>query len=262
MDGRESDNRTRARGLAVLALICMVLTFFAPLRANASGKLVIGAAASLTFPLREIAAAYEKDTGAKVTVSFSSTGILESQIEHGAPFDLFLAADTAHVEALRKEGRVDDSTVSVFVHGRIVIAVNKKSGAKAKTLADLLGPGIRKVAIANPAHAPYGMAAMQALKSAGLWERIRPKLVYGENVRQTLQFVQTGNAEAGIVALSVAGVPEVSYTPVPESMHKPIEQAAAVVKGAKNAAVAKDFLGYIRGPLSRKVFEKYGFSVQ
>ncbi|MFQ5735800.1 MAG: molybdate ABC transporter substrate-binding protein [Thermodesulfobacteriota bacterium] len=254
---------TMAAGAAFAALAVFMLAMFtasvAPALARGGGSINVAAAASLTFPLREVAAAYERETSAKVVISFASTGILASQIEYGAPFDLFLAADTAHVERLEGKGLVEPGSASVFVHGRIVVVVNKASGVRAGGLAGLTDPRIRRIAIANPAHAPYGRAAMEALQKAGLWDSLRARLVYGENVRQTLLFVQTGNAEAGIVALSVAGVPEVVYTPVPEALHNPIEQAAAVIKGAANAAGAKAFLDYLRGPSAMAVFEKYGF---
>jgi len=128
-----------------------------------------------------------------------------------------------------------------------------------RELADLLKPEVRRVAIANPAHAPYGRAAQEALESAGVWERLKPKLVYGENIRHTLQFVETGAVEAGIVALSVAGVPDVRYVPIDPKLHKPLNQVAAVVKRSARPELGVAFIQFLNGPEGRPIMKRYGF---
>jgi molybdate transport system substrate-binding protein len=140
--------------------------------------------------------------------------------------------------------------------------VNKSSGIEARRLEDLLAPDVKRVAIANPAHAPYGAAAMQAFKSVGLWGALKGKLVYAENIRQALRFVQTGDAQAGIVALSVVegGGGEWTYTNIPETLHEPVDQAVAVVKSTGNPEGAMRFIGYVKGTEGRAVMKRYGFT--
>lgn len=242
---------------AFLILIFCALSF--PVAAQE--RISVAGAADLAFAFREIAQKFEKDTGVKVVLTLGSTGMLTEQIERGAPFDVFFAANIKYIDGLKRGGYVMPDTVELYAVGRVALAVNRASGAQAKGLADLLDPRIKWVAIANPEHAPYGAAAMEALKSGGLWERLKGKLVYGENVRQTLQFIQTGNAQAGIVALSVADVPEISYTLIDYKLHKPISQAAAVVSGSKHERAARAFIRYVNSPSGRPVMEKYGFTL-
>ncbi len=241
---------------ALLFFLCIL-----SLPAAAGERITVAGASDLAFAFKEIAAGFEKDTGVKVVLSLGSTGMLTKQIEHGAPFDVFFAASSRFIDGLAEGGYVVPDTIEVYAVGRIALAVNRASGVEAKGLAGLADPRIKRVAIANPAHAPYGAAAMEALKSAGLWDDIKPKLVYGENIRQTLQFIQTGDAEAGIIALSIADVPEISHTVIDFRLHNRITQAAAVVRGSKNEKAAQDFIKYVNGPKGRPVMEKYGFTL-
>lgn len=245
------------------SVIAALLSFLLPENAAVAGgrSITVAAAADLSFAFKDITAAFEKETGIEVILSFGSTGMLARQISGGAPFDLFFAADRKYLEDLSGKGHVIPSSVERYAMGVIVLAVNRSSGIEARDLKDLLKPGIKRVAIANPDHAPYGRAAMEALKSAGLWERLKDKLVYGENIRQTLQFIQTGNAEGGIVALSVANVPEITYFPIDPSLHNPIDQAVGIVKTSKDVEAAKSFIRYVKGPKGSEVMKKYGFIV-
>ncbi len=195
----------------------------------------------------------------KVIFSFGSTGMFTQQIENGAPFDLFAAANISYIEKLRKQGLIVNDSLQLYAIGRIVLAVNKQSGITASRLGDLLKSEIDNVAIANPDHAPYGLAAKEALVKSGLWQELSPKIVFGENVRQTLQFIQTGNAEAGIVALSIADVSQISYTIIDEALHSPLKQALAIIKKSKNKEDAKAFIAYINGPKGHAIMRKYGF---
>ncbi len=232
-----------------------------PRVARAGERLTIAAAADLSFALKEIGAAFEREAHVTPVLSFGSTGNFTRQIEEGAPFDVFLSADLAHVDELKKGGFVLSDSVTVYAHGRIVLVSNRKSIKGKIGISDLAGPGVKRVAIANPAHAPYGIAAKEALKNAGVWDRIKDKLVYGENVRQTLQYVQTGDAEAGIVALSIADVPEVEYTVIDPALYAPIDQAASIIKTTKEEKAARQFIAFIKSPSGKKILEKYGFGV-
>lgn len=226
---------------------------------TAAVDITVAAAADLQFAFKDIARLYELQTGHRVILTFGSTGQLAQQIENGAPFDLLAAADIQYVQYLADKKLVLPDTVALYAQGRIVLAVNRKSGVKAAALEDLLAPNIKHIAIANPEHAPYGVAARQALQTAGLWDKLQDKIVPGENVRQTLQYLQTGDAEAGIVALSVADVPEISWTLIDGSLHRPLNQALGIVASSKHPAEARDFANFINGQFGRPIMQQYGF---
>jgi len=222
-------------------------------------SLTVFAAADLTFAFKEIAPRFEKATGARVTLVFGSTGNFAHQIRQGGPADVFFAADQSFVDALIAEGVALRETRTLYAQGRIVLVTARAFGAKLTELRGLLDPRVRHIAIANPMHAPYGRAAQHALRKAGLWEVLRPKLVFGENIRHTLQFVQTGAAEAGIVALSVANVPEVDWVPIDAAMHVPLDQAAAVVRRSARPELGLAFIQFVNGPEGRAIMKRYGF---
>ena len=150
-------------------------------------------------------------------------------------------------------------TQQLYGQGRIVLVVNRNSGVEATSLDDLLNPAITRIAIANPEHAPYGAAAREALISAGVWDEIEDKVVLGENVSQTLQFVQTGDAPVGIVALSIADVPEVTGTLLPAELHEPINQALAVISSTTDEQGARAFIDFVNSPDGREIMKRYGF---
>lgn len=221
--------------------------------------LLVAAASDLQFAFTEIGEQFEAETGQKVTFTFGSTGNLTTQIENGAPFDILAAANVSFVESLTEQGLTIPDTQQLYAQGRIVLVVNRESGVEATSLEDLLDPAITRIAIANPEHAPYGQAAREALQSAGVWAEIEEKVVLGENVSQTLQFVQTGDAPVGIVALSIADVPEVTGTLLPAELHEPINQALAVIRSTTNEAGARAFIDFVNSPAGRDIMKRYGF---
>ncbi len=221
--------------------------------------LLVAAAADLQFAFTDIGEKFKEQTGQEIEFTFGSTGNLATQIENGAPFDILAAANIAFVDRLKEQGLIIADTQQLYAQGRIVLAVNREAGVQAAELQDLLDPSISRIAIANPEHAPYGKAAQEALQSVGIWEEIQPKLVLGENVRQTLQFVQTGDAPVGIVALSVADVPEVTYTLLDGNLHNPLNQALAVIKSTPHEAAARAFIDFVNGPEGRPIMKQYGF---
>lgn len=246
----------------VKILAGLLFFFVSPVTASHASspqELTVAAASDLTFPFKEIGPLFERAHRAKVTFIFGSTGRLAKQIEYGAPVDVLFAADVGFVEYLKQKGKTIPESHLLYAQGRIVLAVAKQSGFTVAKLEDLLRPEVRRVAIANPAHAPYGKAAQEALETAGLWERLRSKLVYGENIRQALQFVQTGNAEAGIVALSVANVPEITYTLIDRNLHKPLNQGAAVITRSPRPELGLAFIQFVNGPQGRPIMRRYGF---
>jgi molybdate transport system substrate-binding protein len=244
--------------VAAVVLQLLLSVVARPSHLNAA-ELTVAAAADLRFAFAEIGQAFEQETGTTVIFSFGSTGLLAKQIEHGAPFDLFAAANTSFLDKLRDKGLIVDDSRRLYARGRIVLAVNKKTRLHVTQLPDLLQPGIKAIAMANPRHAPYGLAAQQAMEKLGMWDRVRPKLVYGDNIRHTLELIQTGNAEVGVIALSVAKVPEIDWTLIPDDLHAPIDQALAIIKGTKMEAQARRFIHFVNQPAGRLIMKKYGF---
>ena len=222
-------------------------------------SLTVAAASDLYFAFTEIGRVFQERTGIRVTFSFGSTGQLAQQIEQGAPFDVFAAADEAYIERLMAQGLVLPESRRLYARGRLALVVNRRSGLRVARIADLADPAIGPIAIANPDHAPYGRAARQALARAGLWERVAPRIVMGENVRQALRFVQTGDAPVGIVALAIAEVPEVSYTLIPAELHDPINQAMVVIRASARRQEALRFVQFVAGVEGQSIMRRYGF---
>ncbi len=239
----------------ILAALCSTAAAAAP----APQSLLVYGAADLAFAFKEIAPLFDRAAAAKVTLVLGSTGNLAKQIENGAPADVFFAADEGFVDDLRAKGVVIPESRTLYAQGRIVLATSAKTGVSVKALGDLARPEIRRIAIANPAHAPYGRATQQALQSAGLWERLRPKLVYGENIRHALQFVETGAVEAGIVAQSIADVPGIRAVPIDPALHRPLNQYAVVVKRSARPELALAFIHFVNGPEGRPIMKRFGF---
>jgi molybdate transport system substrate-binding protein len=229
---------------------------------NKPKEIVVSAASDLRFAFEELGERFERETGVRVTLNFGSTGHLAQQIERGAPVDVFAAANVSFVEDLVRKGLIIPDTVDLYARGFIILWTRDDSPLRFDRIEDLLQPDVRRVAIANPAHAPYGIAAREALRSAGIWERVQPRLVLGENVNQALQFAQTGNVDAGIIALSLGVVVEGGrYFIVPRELHNPIDQALGVVSTTPREREARAFAQFINGPIGRPVMEKYGFDL-
>lgn len=216
-----------------------------------------GAAASDLEPaFTELSAEFSAATGRQVVWSFASSGSLTQQLEHGAPFDLFASASTALIDRLRQHGRLLAGSQRDFARGRLVIWA-RPGVAAPRTLAELQRPGLGRIALANPEHAPYGQAAVAALRSGGLYEALRPRLVFAENVRQALQFAQTGNADLALTALSLMHGAD-DYALVPASAHPPLVATLGVVRGGDEAG-ATALGGFICGPRGQAILGRHGF---
>src|SRR5713101_389569 len=224
----------------------------------------VAAAADLKIAMGELSEKFEKQTGAKVSVTYGSSGNFFSQMQNGAPFDLFFSADIEYPKKLEAAGLAEPGTLYEYAVGRIVIwtpADAKVDVARQGWMA-LLDASVEKIAIANPEHAPYGRAAVAALQKAGFYESVKAKLVYGENISQTAQFVQSGSAQAGIVAMSLAVSPAMrdgQRWEIPADMHPAIEQGAIVLRDAKNKEAALAFLEFVKSAAARATLAKYGF---
>ncbi|MFB3816320.1 MAG: molybdate ABC transporter substrate-binding protein [Candidatus Methylomirabilales bacterium] len=246
-----------------LALLLSGLLILLPLPARGaapdpgSPALLIAAAADLVFAFREITPAFERERGVAVRVTLGSSGNLTQQIQQGAPFDAFFSANRAYVETLAAAGAVRRESLRPYARGILVVA-GHADGPPLAELGDLAGDRIRRVAIANPAHAPYGMAAREALERAGLWERVRPKLVYGESIGQAQQFLRTGSVDAALLALSVAMAPEFRHVAVDQGLYRPLVQWAAVTAVSRQPDAAAAFIDFVVGP-GRPVLQRFGF---
>lgn len=229
-------------------------------------ELRIAAAADLKFAMTDLAEQFEKHGGSKLDVTYGSSGNFFAQMQNGAPFDLFFSADAEYPKKLEAAGLTEPGTLYQYALGRIVICAPAGSGLNVEQdgWKALLDERVKKIAIANPEHAPYGRAAVAALQTSGIYEAMKSKLVYGENISQAAQFVQSGNAQAGIIALSLA-----ISTPmktgmrweIPADMHPPIQQTAVMLKAAKNKTAAKEFLGFVKSSAGREILQRYGFTI-
>lgn len=252
--------------VASALLACLVL--FLPMTPiTASERPIVAAAADLQYALTEVAEQFRNDTGRSVRLNFGSSGNFRRQIAQGAPFELYLSADEAYVDALHAEGHLEDAG-RLYAVGRLVILAREDS---AQNLVDgslealrerLEAGGIRRFAIANPEHAPYGVAAMEALRSAGLWDAVQPRLIMGENVAQAARYALSRDTDGGIVAYSLALAPPLQqggrYALIPEELHAPLRQRMALVRGAGETARA--FYAYLQEPSAVAILERYGFT--
>ena len=221
--------------------------------------LTVFAAADLGPAFKQLVPEFERQTGADVTLVLGSTGTLAQQIRNGAPADVFFAANQSYIDQLSAESLTRRDTRAVYARGRIAIVTLTSSGSRIDRLSGLASPAVKRIAIANPKHAPYGAAARQALEAAGVWAAVQPKLVYGENVQQAVQFVRSGSADAGIVARSVADTPDLRWTLVDDRLHAPLDQAAVVLARARQPDTAKAFIDFVNGAAGRPVMRQFGF---
>jgi molybdate transport system substrate-binding protein len=231
-------------------LTCLALTVSAP-----AEELLVAAASDLAPLEISLKQQFRAKTGATLRFSFGSSGMLARQLRNGAPFDVFLSANEEFVRELAQAGAVEPESVRVFALGRL--ALYSRDPALG-TLSQLAAPGLRHIAIANPRHAPYGVAAEQALKNAGVHAAVAPRLVLAENVRQAYEFARTGNAEAALVAWSL--VRDQGGVLLPASLHEPIRQTAAIRKGTPRAALARRLLDWLGSAEGRALLTRYGFS--
>ena len=257
-------------GLAKMSFIAHTLLSAALLTAcggegeeTGAGALLVLAASDLAFALDELVPRYEASTGDSVSVVLGSTGNLAAQLRHGAPGDLFFSANEAFLDGLIDAGRIEPSSRSLYAIGRVAVVVpqDRPTPTGPEAIGD---PALRVIAIANPDHAPYGVAAREVLEGLGLWTMVERRLVLGENVAHTLQFVRTGNADLGIVALSLLrGAPgePLPHVLLDGGLHQPMRQVAGVVTTSRRADRARTFLGFVLSPEGREVLARYGFEL-
>lgn len=233
--------------MKLLAILLLSLT------AGRPAELIVAAASDLAPLQAPLKASFHRVSGQTLRFTIGSSGELARQIRSGAPYDVFLSANEQYVKDLSAAGFLDPTSVTVYAHGRV--ALWSKTG-KYKTLNDLLRPEALHIAIANPKFAPYGVAARQVLENRGLWKRLEPKIVYGENIRETFQYAESGNADAALVAWSL--VHDRGGILLPAAWHAPINQAGGVVARSSEKSVAKRFLEFLTGPEGSKILAAHG----
>jgi molybdate transport system substrate-binding protein len=217
----------------------------------------------LVFALEDVIARYQKQTGKKVSFIPGSSGKLAAQVKEGAPFDVYLSANVKFVDDVIASGACAADTKALYARGRIVIWTGPDNApAVPEKIEALADPAFKKIGIANPEHAPYGAAAKQAFAAAGVWDKVEPKLVYGANIKDTMELVKTGNVDAAILALSLTiKEPNAKTTIIPDTLHKPLDQAMVACLRGQNPTGGRDFVTFMRSPDITSVMETYGFAI-
>jgi molybdate transport system substrate-binding protein len=247
--------------LALFA-VCLALAGSA---AQSSRTLRIAAASDLQAALPELVTRFERDSGADVTVSFGSSGNFFAQIQNGAPYDVYLSADIDYPRQLVASGHADGSSLYRYATGRVVLWTRKDSGIDvSRGLRALTDSRVTRIAIANPKYAPYGRAAEAALRHDKVYDAVRGKLVFGENISQTAQLVDSGNAGVGLIALSLAVGPALSsrgtYSEIPATAHPPIDQAVVIISASTHKMLAREFLTYLKRADVSQHLHRFGFT--
>ena len=250
--------------IRVLIALCMFV--ITGVNLAVAEEITIAAASDLNFAFKEIVSEYEKESGNHVKLTLGSSGNFYAQIQNGAPFDIYFSADIAYPRKLEEAGLTVPGSLYHYAVGRIVLWTGKEAHLDLSKGLEILGePRIKKIAIANPKHAPYGRAAVAAMEHAEVYDRVKDKLVLGENISQAAQFVESGAADVGIIALSLALAPPMQavghYWEIPADAYPPIEQGAVILMGGKNQESAKAFLSFIQGAEGQTMMKRYGFVI-
>ena len=246
----------------ILALCLFVIT---SVNLAVAEEITIAAASNLNFAFREIATEYEKASGDQVRLTFGSSGNFYAQIQNGAPFDLFFSADIEYPQKLEEAGLTLPGSLYQYAIGRIVLWTGHESRIDVtKGIEALREPTVKKVAIANPKHAPYGRAAVAAMEYFKVYDQVKDKLVLGENISQAAQFIESGACDIGIIALSLAVTPAMKskgmYWEIPAGAHQPLEQAVVILKSSKQQESAKQFLAFLKGVQGQEIMKRNGFT--
>lgn len=228
---------------------------------NQSSDLTIAAAANLTDAFVEVGAKFTSKTGIKVVFSFGATADLARQIENGAPFDVFAAADSEHVQQLEVKGLLMPGSTAIYARGRLVMWLPPNSTLKADRIQDITAKSFERIAIAKPDVAPYGRATVESLKALGIWNEIESRVIYGQNVSQTKQYVATGNAEVAFIPLALVKTGEGKYIEVSDELHRPLDQALGIVKDSTKQAAARRFVEFLLSPEGRELMIQKGYLV-
>ena len=228
---------------------------------NETQELTIAAASNLTDAFAEIGPRFTSRTGIHVVFSFGATADLAKQIENGAPCDVFAAADTEHVEQLETKGLLTTGSRAIYAQGRLVMWLPPNSNLKAERIQDITAKPFERIAIAKPDVAPYGRATVESLRALGIWNEIESRVIYGQNVSQTKQYVATGNAEVAFIPLALVKPGEGRYIEVTDDLHRPIDQALGIVKESRKQVAARKFVDFLFGPEGRELMSQKGYRI-
>lgn len=243
--------------------VCAVLAIITGTATLRAGELQVFAAASLTDALKELAPAYEAESGNKLQFNFAGSNTLARQIQEGAPADVFISADEAKMDALQKAGLILDDSRRRLLSNTLVVVIGAKSTLRLNSPQELTQPALKRIALADPKGVPAGVYAQQYLEAIGLWDALNARVVPTENVRAALAAVEAGNADAGIVYKTDAGISKqvkIAYE-VPSDKGPAISYPVAAVKNARESDAAQDFLKYLQSEAALTVFKKYGFGI-
>ncbi len=221
--------------------------------------LTVSAASNLIPAFEEIGERFELETGIGIEFNFGGSGQLTEQIIRGAPVDVFASADAEYIDVLLDEDLIVKSSVTDFARGRIVLWTANGSNLELQERQDLSQPSVETLALANPAYAPFGKAAREALEGTGTWAALEDKVIYGSNVSQTLHMAEIGSADAAIVALSLVLDSDGDWTLIPETGHEPIRQVVAVLRGSENEGAAKAFIEFVKSETGQEILRSFGF---
>lgn len=245
------------------AIILFIVCAVSPVSAE---EIAVAAASDLNFAIKEVIGEFEKQTGHRVKLSLGSSGNFYAQLQQGAPFDLYFSADIGYPKKLEEAGLTVPGSLYRYAVGRVVLWAPKTSSLDvAKGLTVLREATIKKIAIANPKHAPYGRAAVAAMEHARVYADVKDRLVLGENISQAAQFIESGACDVGIIALSLAMAPAMKsaghYWQIPAEAHPPLEQGAAILRQSKHQELARTFLGFLQGSQGQEIMIRYGFTL-
>jgi molybdate transport system substrate-binding protein len=224
-----------------------------------SPELVVAAASNLTEAFAEIGPRFTDQTGVRVVFSFGATAELAKQIENGAPFDVFTAADTSHVDQLERKGLLEPGTRAVYARGRLVMWLPPGSALKAERIGDITAKAFERIVIAKPDVAPYGQAAVESLKALGFWNEIESRIIYAQNVSQAKQYAATGNVEVAFIPLALVKPGEGTYIEVDEGSHRSIDQALGIIKDSPRQEAARQFVNFLLSEEGQALLEKKGY---
>jgi molybdate transport system substrate-binding protein len=225
-----------------------------------SRELIVAAASNLTEVFAEIGPRFTSRTGIRVVFSLGATADLAKQIENGAPFDVFAAADSEHVEQLEHKGLLAPGTRALYARGRLVMWLPPGSNLKVERIQDITAKAFERIAIAKPDVAPYGRATVESLRAMGIWNEIEKKVVYAQNVSQAKQYAATGNAEVAFIPLALIKPDEGSYLEVSEDLHQPIDQALGIIRDSPKQAAARRFVDFLLSPEGQEILAKHGYN--
>lgn len=266
-DAQTRGFRNNAVRLSLIFLIFLILIF--PLlllqscsifiSKNSSNQIIVVASSSFSKAFGELTKAYTTKKGVVVIMSYDATANIAKQIENGAPYDVFVSADVEAIVKLKNEDLIVRESEKIFARGRLVLWLPPSSKIKISKLEDLAKTDITRIAIANPEIAPYGRAAVDALQKLNLWEKVKDKIIYGQNVTQVKQYAETGNVDVAFAALAIIKDSQGVIIEVEENLHQPLDNSIAIIKDSKSKEAAQEFIDFVLSDEGKTILKKYGY---